>query len=398
MLIRRDPQLSGGRILMATPRREWMPPSRAQQKTFLGHEDRTRFRLRARAHDGHIVWTGWFEDRDDADAFLFAMASGTLRHERALWDLPVPGWHPDLEGLLYEFLTQTILTTTGSNQTYTSPADWNNASNQVECLGGGASGGAASNLSHHSTGGGGGAYSAITNFSFASPGVTTATYNVGIGGAARGAISGNSQNGESGGPTWFNNATDPGVGADNTKCSAAGGVNGVTGSGARNGGVGGATTSGWGETKYAGGRGGNFTAGSGTGGSGGGGAASSSGAGGNAGDSALNTANVTTAGGTSGAGLSGGAGSSGPGNPGSNGTEFSGSYGAGSGGGGTAGTSGATGGSGGNYGAGGGGARTGSFTATSGDGRQGLIIIEYTPAAAKSLLFNHLPFQHLLTR
>jgi hypothetical protein len=389
MIISPDRNIPRARFLMPIKDNEWKKPSQGQQKTFCGEEDHTFFRIRARMNDGHVAWTGWFEDREDFDAFLFAIANGSLRYERALWKLPNVEWHPGIgESLSYDFLTQTILTTTGSNQTYTSPSDWDNSSNQVECLGGGGSGGASRNLIHHTTGGGAGAYSLITNFNFASPGVTTATYNIGIGGAVRSPGSG-STSGDNGGPTWWNDTVDPGNGTDNTKCSAARGNGGVSGTGSRNGGAGGATTAGWGQTKYAGGAGGNLTGASGSGASGGGGAAGPSGNGGAGGSSANQGSNIQTAGGSANNGTTSG-GAAGGTNGGS-GTEFSGSYGCGSGGGGRSASSGSTltAGSGGNYGGGGGGVNnTSSSTVNSGAGQQGLIIVEYTPFVASGSFSN----------
>lgn len=388
MIILPDRNVCHTRILVPVPKREWMPPSRAQQKTFLGHEDRTRFRVRARLHDGHIVWTGWFEDRDDADAFLFALISGSLPYERNLWRLPNAEWHPAIgTNLSYDFLTQTILTTTGSNQTYTSPTDWNNGNNQIECLGGAGSGARTASAAGHATGGGGGAYSLISNFSFASPGTTTATYRVGAGGSSSSGTT--SAAGNAGEATWFNDTVDPGIGTTNAKCSAAGGAQGVQGTGSRSGGAGGATTASWGQTKFAGGRGGNLTGASGNGGSGGGGAAGPAGAGGNGGDSA-STGNISTAGGAANNGTT--AGASAGNNNGGSGTEFSVSYGCGSGGGGNNSASTNTGGSGGNYGgAGGAASSSNAVTTVSGAGRQGLIIVEYEPAATFSLANTNLP-------
>lgn len=368
------------KLLMPVPVREWRTPSAFVPKDEFGNDTtHTLFRIRARAHDGHVVWRGIFRDRDDLDAFLFALVSGSLGVERDLWRLPSPEWHPGIgTDLVYEFSTQTILTTTGSNQTYTSPSDWDNAANTVECLGGGASGARVAGAAGHGTGGGGAAYSKITNFSFASPGTTTATYRVAAGGASSVATS--SAAGNNGEPTWFNASADPGNGADNTKCSAAGGTAGVVGTGSQNGGAGGATTAGWGTTKNAGGRGGNLTGASGTGGSGGGGAAGPSGAGG-AGADSTSTGFVATAGGSANNGTTAGGASNG--GAGGNGTEFSASYGCGSGGGGNNNGSANAAGAGGNYGGGGGaGSSSSVVNVTTGAGKQGLVVITYTPLVA----------------
>lgn len=402
MIIIPDRNIPRARFLVPVKSRQWREPSQLVPRDQMGNPTtQTHFRIRARLNDGHVAWTGWFADREDFDAFLWAIACGTLRYERELWRLPTPAWHPDIgENVTFDFLTQTILTTTGSNQTYTSPSDWNNSSNTVECLGAGGSGAARSDSTGHQTGGGGGAYSSIANFSFATPGTTTATYRVGSAGPSRSTTNSNLA-GLAGGATWWNDTVDPGNGSTNAKCSAAGGGAGANGTGSQNGGTGGATTSSWGQTKNAGGRGGNLTGASGAGGSGGGGAAGPSGAGG-AGTDSASTSNVATAGGDSNNGtLSGGAGSTTTATAGSNGTEFSGSYGCGSGGGGASRNTAsavATAGAGGNYGAGGGGAvnsSASSLEAVSGAGTQGLIVVEYTPAVTFSLANTNLPMMGL---
>ena len=394
MMILPDRRISRARFLIPVPKREWMPSSQAIPLDDLGNKViRTRFRLRARAHDGHVVWCGWFHDREDADAFLFALACDSLRIERNLWRLPTPAWHPDLgEGLVYDFVTQTALTTTGSNQTYTSPSDWDNSANSIEAIGGGATGGIGGAGGHY-TGGGGGAYSKITDFSFASPGTTTATYRIGasVTGATTTTSSATSA-GTNGNPTWWNDTTNPGVGTDNTKCSAAGGSAGAAGTASRNGGAGGATTASWGQTKFAGGRGGNLTGGSGTGGSGGGGAAGPGGAGGNGGDS-TSTSTVATDGGQGGNGSGGAAGTSGSGGTaGGDGTDLDGVNGSGGGGGGRS-TGGTVGWAGGNYGGGSGGNR--NTPSTAGDGIQGIILVTYTPLAANPVFATNLAMMGL---
>src|SRR5262249_55499373 len=93
----------------------------------------------------------------------------------------------DGEEVVFPVLAQSFLTSSpGSNQTWTSPGDWNNTANTVECVGGGGGAGGAQNGgasgAEVGTGGGGGEYAKITNFSVAAPGTTTATYNVGSGG------------------------------------------------------------------------------------------------------------------------------------------------------------------------------------------------------------------------
>lgn len=288
--------------------------------------------------------------------------------------------------------TQVFLTSpTGSLQTYTSPSDWNNSNNTIECVGGGGSGTAASSTTH-GPGAGAGAYSAITNFTFAVPGTTTASYQLATGGA----INIPSSSGNNGGSTWFNNATDPGVGTDNSKCSAFGADGGPTpGTGLRNGGLGGPTSLSWGQTKFAGGRGGNLTGASGTGASGGGGAGGPSGAGGNGVDSSSTGANIVTAGGTANNGtVAGGTTAGAIGNAGNSGTEWT-TKGVGSGGAGGAGGAGVLvlGGAGGLYGGGGGGSQGGNASSQANAGGQGIIVITYTVSntAIAGSAYNTLP-------
>jgi hypothetical protein len=278
-----------------------------------------------------------------------------------------------------------FLTTTGSNQTFTSPSDWNNSANTIECIGAGGSGGTfVQTSSARGDGGGGGAYAIINNFTFALPGITTATYQVGIGGSSVSLVGGGASPGNAGGNSWFNNSSYPGAGSDNSQCAAQGGSAGGT-SGVNA--AGGAAGSSWGQTAFSGGQGGAATASnSAAGGGGAAGNVTTGGAGTNA-----SSAGATAGGQANGTGASGGAGATGSnstsitGGTGGSGTEY-GTAGSGGGGGGgrnTSTTNGAQaiGGSGGAYGGGGGGAvESGAKDATSGAGGNGLIVITYTPA------------------
>lgn len=359
---------------------EWRSPSLAQPKDQFGNENRMCFRATARLHDGHIAWRGWFEDRDDFDAFIYAMACGLLQYERKLWRLPKPWWCPDIgygEELSYDFSSLDFFTTpTGSNQTYTSKSDWNNSNNNITTVGGGASGGSA--ITGHETGGGAGACNQITNFTFAAPGTTTATVQLATGGAAA-VYAGSPLNGNDGNDTWFNGTT-----LAASSVGSKGGVHGIAGTGNQSGGAGGVAASGVGTAKGNGGRGGNLTGASGNGGSGGGGAGGPDGAGAQGVDSASTSANNKTDGGASdNGGDAGGTAGAAGGTNGGGGTYWQASptRGLGGGGGGQAAAT-EVGGSGGNYGGGGGGVR-GTSTATSGTGGQGLIAFVYTAATAQ---------------
>jgi len=182
-----------GKVLLPQRRREWERPS--QRASAFGIPNATFFTITARAHDGAIVWRGRFEDREDADAFLFAIATGSLPYERELWRLPTPHYPGLPEGLVYSFVTFNVLTTLGSN-TYNVPSDFNAANNSIHGIGGGGSGGAGAGATRNSSGGGGGGYSRIEDVALTPEG--TADYTVGAGGAARDAANGTQVNGNAG--------------------------------------------------------------------------------------------------------------------------------------------------------------------------------------------------------
>lgn len=273
-----------------------------------------------------------------------------------------------------------FLTVTGSNQTWTSPSDWDNSNNTIECIGAGGSGGAVKGSSTATaTGGGGGAYSLINDFYVANPGTTQITYRIGLGGTSV-SSSGTATGGNTGEDTWFNSSTFPGSGTDNSYCGAKGGSGGNAGAATQNGGPGGVGTSGWGETRRSGGSGG--TASHSSVATGGGGTAGNSSTGGN-GVSSTATNQATNGGQANGSGATGGTGGT-TGGAGNNGTEYT-TEGSGGGGGGgrNTGNIAVTGGSGGKRGGGGGGAvnyRTqANGSASSGAGYAGIIVITYTP-------------------
>ena len=348
--------------------------------------------------DGRRFWRGWFEDWDDADAFLWAL---TLHQQTGA---PIPpeirrlpqranyphtfleqAWRPALyEGewfpdwaelpLIYEKLAVTSFLTspTGSNQTWTSPSDWSNAANSIECIGGGGSGGNRGTGAGTGSGGGGAAYGKAANHSVSSPGTDTRTYQVASGGAA---VSTTITAGNNGGHTWFNDTAFPTAVTDNSKASGQQGGGGPQGSGAQSGGLAGQATSSSGSTRNNGGEGGDGNA-TGGHGAGGGGAGGTTGAGGVGVSASGNTDTAGGAGGTANGGTAGTAGGGGNGGNGGTGTVWDASHGAGGGGGGSRG--GTTAGNGGLYGGGGGGIQS-NATETSGAGAQGIVVVIYTP-------------------
>jgi len=390
--------------------REYAP---SQRKTLFGEANKTRFKITATLNDGYVVWRGWFDDRDDADAFLFAQATGSLINDRGLWDLPndtwTPqhdfinvGWRPEFyPDISYEFATQRFLTSTSaSNQTDTVPSDWNSSNNTIEVIASGAGGIPADGTYGGGVGGGGGGYSKATNVSLTPGG--SVTFFLQAGGATS----------TSGSNCWYNGATigASSVGATGgsagTQSTGAGGAGGTVSVGSGysggaggtrpstpNGGTGGGGAGGPGGTGAAGGASAN--AGGGGGGNGGGSAGSAAstntgGAGGNAASTDGNgtggaAGTSTVAGQNGGAGAGGGAGSSnttggkdaGNGTAGTYWDSTHGASGGGGGGGGGASVSGNAGTAG--YGGGGGGAGWGGSSGTAAAGGQGLIAITYSP-------------------
>lgn len=364
MIILPDKNSSRGKFLMPMPRREWMPPSQAEWKDQFNNSGTTIvYRVSAKICDGHTVWCGKFNDREDFDAFLFAIAAGNIRQQPSLWRLPTPQWYPEISSeVSYEFATLSFLTTTGSNQTFTSPRDWTSSNNTIECIGNGGNGGAIAANRSAAGGGGAGAYSKIVNFTFATPGTTTTTYYVG---AANGAVG-----------TYFALTSAPGFGSiTDASCYAQEGSAGSTvTNGIAGGGQGGAATSGNGSTRYDGGDGGRGENDGATEGAGGGGGAGGPNGAGNNGGGTLGIANL------GGSGDAGSGGAGGNASNGGNGSEFDFLFGSGGGGAGRLGTGTITGYSGGTYGAGGGGVALDSGTPTGGAASQGLIVITYYPA------------------
>ena len=239
-------------------------------------------------------------------------------------------------GLSLSQLPKTIVINSGV--AWVTPADWNNASNQIQVIGSGANGGPGGNGQGGSTGGAGGAgggYASLSNVTLAG----TNTIQIGSAGT----------------PTWFNASTN---------LQAAGGS---SGSNVASGAFGSSAVT------FAGGA---AAGASGDAGGGGGGAAGPAGVGGAGG--------LNGGAGDAGTGGAGGVYGSGAGSPGSElGSSGVGSGGGGGGGGGGhgAGSNGYNGGAGGAYGAGGGGGGNGySSRGAGGLGAGGVIIVTYTPA------------------
>ena len=266
-----------------------------------------------------------------------------------------------------------LLTTPGTNFTYTSDPTWNNTNNTVEVIGAGGAGARGASTSTGGGGGAGGGYNKITNFNFTTPGTSTATCRVGLGGV----FNSTGPTITNGGDTWFNSTAFPTSGS---AVGAKGGPSPATATTAT--GATAAATSTFFPTTSpparAGGNGANGTSAS--VGGGGGGAGGPSGAGGNA--------SSNTGGSADGGAVAGGSPGNGASAAGNSGTEWDSTHGSGSGGGGSN-TSGGTGGVGGNYGGGGGGGSR--STGKGGNGANGIIVLTWVPWIVPTLI-NSSPF------
>jgi hypothetical protein len=199
MLILHDSAISRSKLLAPVPKKEWMSPSLSSPRDQFGNETvKYMFAVSAKSNDGAVIWKGWFDDREDFDAFLWALVNKTLKYEKALWDLPTPNWQPYLGELItYEFATFSFLTTAGTTQTFNVPTDFNSLNNIIHCVGAGGWGSKSqyiSNYYHTGGGGGGGAYARKNNVSLTKGG--TCQYFV-----AASSITAISSN------TWFNGVT-----------------------------------------------------------------------------------------------------------------------------------------------------------------------------------------------
>ena len=349
------------KVFMPVPEWEWRAPSQAMVKDECGNDVlTTRFSASAVLDDGHVAWRGWFESRDDFDAFAEAIIRCEILGEpvpMALRKLPTPEWNPEyVPGLVrYLWLTSVNITSTSaSTQSYSVPSDWGNITNYVQLV---SHGGTAGRGDGTDAGGGGGSggYAKKSTITLTAGG--SATYMLKTGGSGTADAD----------ATWFNGA--------NLAASSAGIRGGATISGtARLGAAGAVTTNAIGDTTTAGAAGGNGRL-SGASGGGGGGPPGPSGAGA-AGVSASSSAPVAGGAGDGGTVAAPSTGANG-GQTGTAGAGF-GTIGPGSGGNGANST--VDGGAGGNYGGGGGGTNTAA--ASAGAGKQGAINLSYTPAVS----------------
>lgn len=344
------------KVLLPIPKWQWRSPSQAQPKDQFGNDVQiTRFSISARLNDGYEIWKGWFDDRDDADAFLYAAISGTLKQQPALWRLSSPAWAPSFHTDVTFYFAVNIFLTSNTVSNWIVPLDWNQQANKVQIVGAGGGGGSADSNNLQAGGGGGGAYATSSNLSYISAG-NSVPHVAGAEGAAGVGTSGGSNNGGNGSISYFYSATT---------IAAAGGSGGQGNYQGSSGGAGGKVAASYGSLLHAGGPGGNGSV------QHGGGAAGPSGAG------------LSTGAGDNGVTAYGGAQSTGTG---TSGTQFDSTHGCGAGGGQPTGAQ-QTGGAGGNYGGGGAGAYAGGSPNNGAAGSQGLIYIKYSAGIGFLMFF-----------
>jgi hypothetical protein len=330
--------------------RDWRPSDEH------GHVPVHRWVVRARVSDGAIVRELWFDDRDEADAFLFSRIMGT----------PWPHYEPLEYPATWQIFTNVTLTTPlGANTTYNVPADYIAASSRWDVIAAGGSGSAVASAAAQA--GAGGAFSRSTNVAL-TPGGTT-TFNLGAGGAS--VTTAFLTVGNAGADAWFGGAT---LAASIVGAKAGGGGPTASNQAAVGGAAASGIASGAGLIRNSGGNGGKSSVavsngGGGAGGPNGNGVAPADGVSGN---------------GPGAAGDAGFGGAGGVGTVGANGTNLGGGIGAGGGGAGNDVAPGAF--AGGFYGAGGGGIKIASQP--SGAGQQSVIFGVYNATAAGSLRYN----------
>jgi hypothetical protein len=316
--------------------------------------------------DHSMVWQGHFEDREDADEFMAALRSGTIKQDGYLRRLPIhcPDFDPDL--LRDPSISYNMVTNIGigpSEGTWIAPGDCygmqGRAGEFADAIGPGG-GGAGTPAIYTATGGGGGGFARLVGVTLW-PGYY-APFRVGSGGAGGKTYpdfpADQNPAGGAGGSasTYFKSDTNAGNGV----CANPGG-GGTFGNNDQRPGGGGGGGGVAGNFGYAGGRGGNVTS-NGTG-TGGGGAAGPNGDGwtggdGGGGSTGGGAANANVTGNIYGPWGPGNGGAAGRGNPVGYGTPGS------------------------HYGGGGGAGQNNAsvyWPGQGGDGGAGLIVLRYEP-------------------
>jgi IPT/TIG domain len=204
MIILPDRNIARAKFLMPILYREWRP----QLKT-------TVFQYwiaQAYRADHSMLWRGFFEDREDADAFMWALATGDIRYDRYLRQLPTYDHEFDLGMLDDPSISYNMVSMIGigpSSGNWGVPGDCNGISGKpgeyIDCIAAGGAGGVGAGPLAKCTGGGGGGFARIYSVNLQPGGAYP--YGVGSGGASvnfTGNVQyGSSINGNAGGHTYF---------------------------------------------------------------------------------------------------------------------------------------------------------------------------------------------------
>ena len=127
-------------------------------------------------HKHRIIWQGHFEDREDADEFMWALYSGTIKNDPYLKRLPIycPDFDPDMlrdPSIHYNMVSNIGIGPSSGN--WGAPGDCygldNRAGEFIDVIGPGAGGGSGTPGTIN-TGGGGGGFARWSNGLAMSPG------------------------------------------------------------------------------------------------------------------------------------------------------------------------------------------------------------------------------------
>jgi len=384
MIILPDRNIARAKYLTPLHYKQWRPPIWWEGRE-TGNVLGVYFIVQAFRSNGEMVWKGWFEDREDADEFMYSVVTANIRQDRYIQRLPQkmpwseggidPTWLYE-EGIFYNLVSLGAIGPSTAN--WTVPGDCygfrSRAGEFCDVIGPGGGGGAGCSGAS-AAGGGGGGWARIYSYAMSPGQAYTYVISAGAAGADVDAYNGTSGVGAGAAGTWF-------ISSGVLYCTGGGGgnyANGQTTGGAGGGGVAGAIG-------YTGGRGGTSANYPYSGGGGGGGGCGPNGNGSQGGDGG-GAQYAQTAGGNGNGNQIGGGGAGGA--AGANGNWY-GPWGPGGGGGGARPLSSTVngrmyGGPGGHYGGGGGGVAgpggNAGSRAIGGAGGGGLLVYAYEPTA-----------------
>ena len=253
MIILPDRNIARAKFLMPMLYREWRSPLKACVFQYWVAQ------AWRKSDPSQMLWRGFFEDREDADAFMWALATGEIRYDRYLRQLPIYDHEFDLDMLKDPGIGYNLAGLLGygpSSGNWGAPGDCNGIAGKpgefIDCIAAGGGGGVGAGPLAGCTGGGGGGFARIYSVLLQPGGAYP--YGVGSGGGSVN-FTGNVQYGASvagiaGGHTHFWHG---GL----VYSQGGGGGQGVNGGGTQPGGAAGGVWAG--TTNYAGGSGGPMT-------------------------------------------------------------------------------------------------------------------------------------------